>query len=241
MDARNFTRRDLIGSATLGGIAATATNWLGGVRIAAAKERAAGVAHTALDTGTLQPLAYESLPGFLSKELVGLHHRKHYGGALRGLQGIEKRLYGAEGVSDKAARRELGQAQSAKANSVILHELYFEGMHTGDSKPGAPLLTRIEARFGSFARWRADFEACALSCSGWAMLAAHPLNDRLYHVTSDAHDVGPLWFARPLLLIDMYEHAFYVDYRTDKATYISRFLEHVDWSVTEHRLLAATR
>ena len=155
------------------------------------------------------------------------------------MKGIEVRLYGAEGVSDMAARRQLGKAQSAKANSVILHELYFGCMQAKSGAPGAPLTSAIKARFGSMDRWRADFEACALSCSGWAMLAAHPLNDRLYHVTSDAHDVGPLWFARPLLLVDMYEHAFYVDYRTDKATYVKRFCEHIDWDAAERRWQAA--
>jgi len=73
------------------------------------------------------------------------------------------------------------------------------------------------------------------------MLAVHPLNDRLYHVTSDAHDVGPLWFARPLLLVDMYEHAFYVDYRTDKASYVERFCEHMDWDAAERRRRATAR
>ncbi len=232
MDARNFTRRDLIGSATLAGIAATSAAWLGDVRAARAEE---AEPTTALRSGELVPLRYEALPGFLSKEQIGLHHTKHYGGALKGLEGIEKRLYGGEGVTDRAARRALGKTQSAKANSVILHELYFEGMRADAGEPGKDLTAALKARFGSVDRWRADFEACALSCSGWAMLAAHPLNDRLYNVLSDAHDVGPLWFGRPLLLVDMYEHAFYVDYRTDKATYVDRFCKHIDWGAAARR------
>ena len=80
---------------------------------------------------------------------------------------------------------------------------------------------------------------CALNANGWAMLALHPLNGRLYHVVSDAHDVGPLWFARPLLLIDMYEHAYYVDYKNDKAAYTKAWFDHVDWNEAERRWKAA--
>lgn len=236
MDARSFTRRDLIGSATLAGIAATSAAWLGTVREAHAGDRP--IPRSALATGTPVPLTYEALPGFLSKEQVGLHHSKHYGGALKGFTSVEDRLYGPEHVSDRATRRALGKAQSAKANSVILHELYFAGMRAASGAPSKDLMAALKTRFGSLDRWRADFEACALTCSGWAMLAAHPLNGRLYHVTSDAHDVGPLWFAQPLLLIDMYEHAFYVDYRTDKASYVRRFVEHIDWDAAERRLQA---
>lgn len=232
MNLHRISRRDLIGKATFATVAGVATAWLGGVR-AQAQEKA--VQRSALATGKLVPLTYEALPGFLSKEQIALHHGKHYGGALRGLASIEKRLYSADGEADRPARRELGKTQSAKANSVILHELYFAGMRAKPVDPAASLLDAIKARFGSLDRWRADFEACALSCSGWAMLAVHPLNDRLYNVVSDAHDVGPIWFARPLLLIDMYEHAFYVDYRTDKATYVTRFIERIDWAEAERR------
>ena len=231
MHASDITRRDLIGKATYAGVAATALAWLGGVETARAGE---GPGRSGLTTGKLAPLRHAALP-FLSKEQLSLHHGKHYGGALKGLQGIEARLYGPDGVQDRAARRALGKAQSAKANSVILHELYFAGMVAEAVTPSASLAAALKARFGSVDRWRADFEACALSCSGWAMLAAHPINGRLYHVTSDAHDVGPLWFARPLLLVDMYEHAFYVDYRNDKATYVARFCDHIDWRAAEQR------
>jgi Fe-Mn family superoxide dismutase len=238
MNADRLTRRHLLGTATFAGAAAAASAWLGTVRLARAEEPATRLP-SALATGTLVPLAYEALPGFLSKEQVGLHHAKHYGGALKALLGIEERAYGAEGVKDAAARRELGKAQSEKANSVLLHELYFAGMTAAPAAPTEDLRTAITRRFGSLDRWRADLEACALSANGWAMLAVHPVNGRLYHVVSDAHDVGPLWLARPLLLVDMYEHAFYVDYKNDKATYVKGWFEHLDWAEADRRFRAS--
>jgi Fe-Mn family superoxide dismutase len=240
MDAAALTRRHLLGSATFVGAAAAATAWLGRVGAARAEEPPAGPA-SALAGGAPVPLAYEALPGFLSKEQVGLHHAKHYGGALKALLAIEERAYAAEGVRDAAARRELGRAQSEKANSVLLHELYFAGLTPVAADPGDDLRTALTRRFGSLDRWRADLEACALAANGWAMLALHPLNGRLYHVVSDAHDVGPLWLARPLLLIDMYEHAYYVDYRNDRAAYVKAWFAHVDWNEAERRRRAAAR
>jgi Fe-Mn family superoxide dismutase len=222
-----------LGSATLAGAAAAAATWLGAVREARAEE--AGSATSALSTGSLVALAYEAIPGFLSKEQIGLHHAKHYGGALKALTDIEGRLYAGEGVTDKAARRELGRAQSEKANSVILHELYFRGM-TAKSEPSAEdVRTALSKRFGSLDRWRADLETCALVANGWAMLAVHPVNGRLYHVVSDAHDVGPLWLGRPIVIIDMYEHAYYVDYKNDKAAYVKGWFDRIDWAEADRR------
>lgn len=242
MNASRWTRRDLLGRATTASVAATAVGWLGAVRSARADEGekdSGAEGASALDTGAPVPLAYESLPGFLSREQVGLHHTKHYGGALNGLLKIEARLYGSEGVTDGAARKQLGESQSAKANSVILHELYFGGMGAKETTPDEHIGSAIKKRFGSVDRWRADFEACALAADGWAMLALHPLNGRLYNVLSNAHDVGPLWFARPLAIIDVYEHAFYVDYRNDKATYVSKWIDRIDWVEADRRMRAS--
>jgi Fe-Mn family superoxide dismutase len=244
MNADRWTRRDVMGRATLAAAAGTALGWLGAVRAARAqdaKEGAAGGAPapagtpSALQTGALVPLSYEALPGFLSKDQLALHHQKHYGGALKALTGIEGRVYAQEGVTDPAARRELGKAQSEKANSVILHELYFAGMAPKPPAPGEDLRTALTRRFGTLDRWRADLEACALAANGWAMLAFHPVNGRLYHVVSDLHDVGPLWLARPLVLIDMYEHAYYVDYRNDRAAYVKGWFDRIDWAEAERR------
>jgi superoxide dismutase, Fe-Mn family len=244
MDASSISRRGLLGNAAFTAVAATSAAWLG--RVARARSAEAGDApssspasDSALATGALIALPYEALPGFLSKDQLGLHHAKHYGGALKALKSIEDRAYSAEGVTDAAARRELGKTQSEKANSVILHELYFRGMVAKAPDPADDIKDALTKRFGSLDRWRADLELCALNANGWAMLAAHPINGRLYHVVSDAHDVGPLWLARPLVIIDMYEHAYYVDWKNDKAAYVKAWFDHIDWIEADRRWKAA--
>ena len=71
------------------------------------------------------------------------------------------------------------------------------------------------------------------------MLVRHPVNGRLYNVISDEHAHGVLWMAAPLVVIDVYEHAFYVDYKNRKATYVEKFMEHIDWSAVNARYRAA--
>lgn len=84
----------------------------------------------------------------------------------------------------------------------------------------------------------ADFIASAKEAAGWAMLVKHPVNGKLYNVISDEHAMGVLWMAVPIVVIDTYEHAFYVDYQNRKAEYVEKFMSHIDWDEAELRFNA---
>ena len=99
-------------------------------------------------------------------------------------------------------------------------------------------LSGIEKRFGSLDKWTDDFLSSAKSAAGWAMLVVHPVNGRLYNVVSDEHAHGPLWLAMPLVVIDVYEHAYYIDYQNRKAEYIDKFPAYIDWSEVNQRFRA---
>lgn len=177
-----------------------------------------------LVTGKPKALPYEEVAGYLSKEQIRWHHESHYGGALRAFTKLDKAPVGSH------------RPRTAKANSVILHELYFENMTGDKGDPGSQLAATIKSRFGSVDRWLDDFQAAAKSCRGWAVLSFHPVNGRLYNQATDSHDDGPCWFGVPLLVIDMYEHAYYIDFQNRKADYVTRFAEHIDWQVVSRRL-----
>ena len=100
---------------------------------------------------------------------------------------------------------------------------------------GEDLRMAVEARFGTVDNWKSDFVESAKSAAGWAMLVKHPVNGKLYNVVSDEHAEGVLWMAAPLVVIDTYEHAFYVDYKNRKAEYVEKFLDHIDWSAAGAR------
>jgi len=186
-----------------------------------------------LVTGKPKPLKHESIPGFLSAEQIAPHHTAHYGGALRGYSAADAKLEASvksgEAV-DGDAFGALKRAVTSKGNSVVLHELYFDGLAPAAPDPAADIRTAIEKRFGSLEKWSADFAASARGAAGWAMLVKHPVNGRLYNVVSDEHAMGVLWMATPLVVIDTYEHAFYLDYQNRKSDYVDKFLEHIDWN-----------
>jgi len=195
-----------------------------------------------LITGQPKPLRYKSIPGFLSAEQIAPHHTAHYGGALRGYTAADTKLQSSitEGTQiDANAYGSLQRARASKGNSVILHELYFDAMLPEGGNPAPEVKRAIEKRFGSVDKWAVDFQASARAAAGWAMLTFHPVNGKLYNVVSDEHASGPLWMATPLLVIDVYEHAFYIDYHNRKSQYIENFMNHIDWNEVNRRYQSA--
>ena len=124
----------------------------------------------------------------------------------------------------------LKRAINSKGNSVVLHEMYFDGLAPKAPDPAENARTAIQRRFGSLDKWAADFAASAKGAAGWAMLVQHPVNGKLYNVVSDEHAMGVIWMSIPLVVIDTYEHAFYIDYQNRKADYVEKFLDHIDWN-----------
>ena len=197
-----------------------------------------------LVTGNPKPLRHKSIPGFLSAEQIAPHHTAHYGGALRGYSSIDDKLEESvkEGtLIDATATSAMQRARQSKGNSVVLHELYFDGLAVKLSDPKTDVRAAIEKRFGSLDKWSNDFQASAKAAAGWAMLTYHSVNGKLYNVVSDEHAQGPLWMAAPLVVIDVYEHAFYIDYHNRKAEYVEKFMDHIDWSEVNWRYRAASK
>ncbi|QDU59591.1 Superoxide dismutase [Fe] [Planctomycetes bacterium Pan216] len=191
-----------------------------------------------LVTGKPKPLKHVSIPGFLSEEQIAPHHTAHYGGALKGYQSADAKIEASiksGQAQDAAAYGALKRAVSTKGNSVILHEMYFDGLAPVRPDPEEGIRSAIEKRFGSLDKWASDFEGSANAAAGWAMLVKHPVNGKLYNVVSDEHAQGPLWMAFPLVVIDVYEHAFYIDYHNRKSEYVQRFMDHIDWNVADNR------
>lgn len=194
-----------------------------------------------LVTGEKKPLAYKSIPGFLSEEQLSPHFNAHYAGALRGYLKTDKKIQESimkDDEDDKlgsSAYGALQRARTTKTNSVILHELYFEGMSSNPGELEPMVKNAIEKRFGTIDKWAEDFYNCAKASTGWAVLAFHPVSGKLYNVINDRHATGVNWMATPLIVLDMYEHAYYTDYKNNKLDYIEGFLEHINCDAVNHR------
>ena len=111
------------------------------------------------------------------------------------------------------------------------HEIYFEHLGGGGGAPEGAIAELIERDFGSFQTWRDDLKATGMAGRGWAWTAYDWDEQRLFNYIGDTQNTYPIWNATPLVALDVYEHAYFLDYQTDRASYIQAFFDNLDWSV----------
>lgn len=186
---------------------------------------------------SLKPLAAkpESYPGF-SEKLVSSHYANNYAGAVKRLNAIDARLgalaLDAPGFEINGLKRE----EQIAYNSMLLHEIYFEALAPATPVP-SDLAAAIEADFGAVENWKSRFAACAKALaggSGWVVLVRENRGGRLAIQWGADHAMG-FAGATPLLALDMYEHAYHLDYGANAAAYVDAFLATVDWTNAARR------
>ncbi|MBI2121066.1 MAG: superoxide dismutase [Parcubacteria group bacterium] len=126
-------------------------------------------------------------------------------------------------------------------NGMRLHEYYFGNMSKNAAalNEASELFKKITEDFGSFEQWERDFRATgAMRGIGWVILAYDKIANRLFNVWVNEHDVGHLAGAQPLLVMDVFEHAFMIDYGLKRADYIGVFWKTVDWAEVDNRFHA---
>jgi superoxide dismutase, Fe-Mn family len=168
----------------------------------------------------------------LSERLLASHYENNYGGALRRLNAIERRLgeldWGAAPVFDiNGLKRE----ELVAAGSVILHEVYFDGLGGEGGDPAGGLAAALERDFGSVGRWRAEFTAMGKALaggSGWVVLAWSPRLGRLVNHWAADHAHG-LAGGVPVLALDMYEHSYHLDFGARAADYADAVMGNLHW------------
>ncbi|TML49458.1 MAG: superoxide dismutase [Actinobacteria bacterium] len=111
------------------------------------------------------------------------------------------------------------------------HEIYFEHLGGDGGDPDGAFRALVERDFGSAARWRADLKASGMAGRGWAWAAFDWDEGRLFNYVGDAQNTFPVWNATPLVALDVYEHAYFLDYQTDRSAYIEAFFRNLDWTV----------
>jgi Fe-Mn family superoxide dismutase len=111
------------------------------------------------------------------------------------------------------------------------HEIYFEHLGGGGGLPDGATSALLERDFGSVQAWRDDLKASGMAGRGWAWTAYDWDELRLFNYVGDAQNTFPIWNATPLIALDVYEHAYFLDYQTDRASYIEAFFANLDWDV----------
>lgn len=170
-------------------------------------------------------------------------HLKLYKGYVSKVNDISKASKDPEAYSGAnptfSAMRCLKLGESFALNGVLLHELYFENILCSNEckfNPDSKIAKLINNQFFSKKYFIDYLKQVALSVRGWAVVCIDNITKRLRVVGLDAHDVGSIWCATPLLVIDVYEHAYFMDFGTNRGKYLDTIFESINWSVIETRL-----
>ncbi|HLJ60869.1 MAG TPA: Fe-Mn family superoxide dismutase [bacterium] len=131
--------------------------------------------------------------------------------------------------------RELKVELSRALGGVKNHELYFEHLGGKGGKPSGKLLGLIEKAYGSFDAWKADMKATAIAARGWAWTAYDFDTSQVFNFIGDEQNTYPVWNCGLLVALDCFEHAYFIDYGTGKASYIDKFFDNLDWDVVAKR------
>jgi superoxide dismutase, Fe-Mn family len=177
----------------------------------------------------LKPELYE-LDG-ISRASVEAHYKLYEGYVnkrneiLRQLDGID--LASANQVYSEI--RALKVELSFAIGGIKNHEIYFEHLGGSGGDPTGLVGDLIRRDFGGVSEWRADLKATGMAARGWAWTAYDWDEARLFNYVGDAQNTFPIWNATPLIALDVYEHAYFLDYQTDRASYIDAFFDNLDW------------
>src|SRR6185369_5858011 len=180
---------------------------------------------------------------YLSVKLIESHYENNYGGALRRLNAITEQLESLDFEKTPAhVLNGLKREQLVALNSTLLHELYFASMG-GDGQPTKAMSEILARDFGSLDRWRAEFRAMGYALgggSGWVVLTYLPRDGRLINQYASEHSQA-IASGVPLLALDMYEHAYHMDFGANAKAYVATFLRNVDWAALEQRYEDASK
>jgi Fe-Mn family superoxide dismutase len=167
----------------------------------------------------------------LSEKLLVSHYENNYSGAVRRLNTIAAQLASLDMANAPVfVVNGLKREELIAANSMIIHELYFDGLG-GEGDPKGPLAEAIARDFGSLARWKAEFAAMGRALgggSGWVLLTWSPRDKRLINTWAADHTMT-LAGGRPILALDMYEHAYAMDFGARTPAYVDAFMQAIRW------------
>jgi Fe-Mn family superoxide dismutase len=188
---------------------------------------------------TPKPLPFDAkkLRG-ISEKLIQSHWENNYGGSLKTLNAVNKKLSAALSEKDfpPFAYNGLKREHLNRSGSVVFHELYFANLG-GNGKSGGDIESVIKSSFGDFNTWETEFRRIAQGlggASGWVVLGYNYHLKRLENYWAADHMHGAAG-AAPLLVMDMYEHSYQMDYGAAAAKYIDAFFQNIEWEAAEKR------
>jgi superoxide dismutase, Fe-Mn family len=168
----------------------------------------------------------------ISRESVEAHYKLYQGYVAKRNEILTK----LEGVDLSAANQVYSEYRGLKVElsfaigGIKNHEVYFEHLGGDGGDPDGLFGQLVERDFGSAAAWREDLKATGMAARGWAWTAYDWDEGRLFNYAGDTQNTYPIWNATPLVALDVYEHAYFLDFQTDRGSYIDAFFDNMDWA-----------
>lgn len=180
------------------------------------------------------PYAYDALEPFIDEQTMRLHHDIHHAGYVKGLNNAEAKLAEARAVGDFALVKHWSREAAFHGSGHLLHSIFWPNMIAAAEAKPAPegaLAEAIARDFGNFEAFKAQFIAAAIAVegSGWGILAYRPADDSLVALTAEKHQNLTQWGVVPLLVLDVWEHAYYLKYQNRRGEYAKSFFNIVNW------------
>ena len=188
------------------------------------------------------PYDYSALEPFISGEIMQLHHDKHHKAYVDGANTAAEKLAAARAAGDFGIINKLEKDLAFNLGGHINHTVFWQIMAPAvGATPQGELAAAIDDSFGSFDAFKAEFQAVALGIqgSGWAALAWEPLGQRLVTWQLSDHQANAPLAQMPVMQLDMWEHAFYLQYKNVKADYVTAWWNVVNWPEVQRRFAAA--
>ncbi|MEO8500017.1 MAG: Fe-Mn family superoxide dismutase [Vicinamibacteria bacterium] len=193
----------------------------------------------------IKPLPFDpaKLTG-LSERLLRSHWENNYAGAIRALNNVRDRLVALRADRDTPSYLygDVKREELIRRGSMVLHELYFANLG-GSGRPGGGLADALKNSFGSAEAWEDDFRKTAASLyggSGWTVLAWNQHTHELHNYWASDHSQSAV-MGTPLLVLDLYEHAYHIDFGAAASRYVDAFFANVHWDEVQRRLESARK
>ena len=189
------------------------------------------------------PYAYDALEPYIDEQTMRLHHDKHHLGYVNGANAALAKLEAARESGDFGAVKAISRDLAFHVAGHINHVIFWENMGpNGGGTPTGDLAAQINKDFGSFDKFKAHFTAASVQVegSGWGILGWDPQGEQLMVFEAENHQQFSPRGVRPLLMLDVWEHAYYLHYQNRRADYVNAFWNVVNWENVAQRLNDAT-
>jgi Fe-Mn family superoxide dismutase len=187
------------------------------------------------------PYSYDALEPVIDARTVELHYNFHHKPAVAAANKAEEALAKARDTNDFVLVKHHEKELAFQLSSHILHTVYWTSISGRGGDPKTELAKAIDKSFGSYARFKAQLVAATIAteASGWGVVGYHPAMDKVMILQCENHQKLTAWGIQPILVLDVFEHAYYLKYQNRRNEYVNQLFNIVNWDAASMRLQAA--